>query len=414
MPEGAKVGRNGVVTWTIRGKKRTGKLSGKGTGRVSIQVDTWTAKFTDETGKVRCVPTKTTNREVAEKMLAQFQKDVDRIRTGVTTREELDRAQFHQTPLSDMLEQYRTKMVADGTSTPHIENSLQKIRSMFSYCEIDSLAKIRREAVERWIANEINIKQRASGTINAYLKTVNAFVQYLVDIDVLPKHPLKQVRKLNVELDRRKQRRAMTKEEVERLLTATLSGKAKKVGRPDERVLVYQLLLGTGLRSTELSLLTPSQIDFDRCMLRIEAAKTKNRKADILPLRPDLVQSLKKRMAMLGIKAHERFFHHTQCNLLEAFYADLKAAGIARIDSAGRCIDVHSLRKTFGTMLARAGVPLTTTQRLMRHSTPLLTAKLYIDVEGGDMKQALGQLPVFSVPENIVSVSPNESSNDSH
>jgi TnpA family transposase len=66
VPEGATVKRNGEVTWKVRGKKRTGKLSG--TNRVSMQVYTWTAKFTDETGKVRCVPTNTANREVAERM----------------------------------------------------------------------------------------------------------------------------------------------------------------------------------------------------------------------------------------------------------------------------------------------------------------------------------------------------------
>ena len=27
MPQGATVGRNGTVIWTVRGKKRTGKLS---------------------------------------------------------------------------------------------------------------------------------------------------------------------------------------------------------------------------------------------------------------------------------------------------------------------------------------------------------------------------------------------------
>ena len=62
-------------------------------------------------------------------------------------------------------------------------------------------------------------------------------------------------------------------------------------------------------------------------------------------------------------------------------------------DPDGRSIDVHSLRRTFGTMLARAGVPLTTTQRLMRHSTPVLTAQLYIDVEPIDMALAVDRLP---------------------
>ena len=93
----------------------------------------------------------------------------------------------------------------------------------------------------------------------------------------------------------------------------------------------------------------------------------------------------------------------------QPFYADLKAAGIARLDSAGRCIDIHSLRKTFGTLLAAAGVPLTTVQRLMRHSNPQLTAKLYIDVDGGDMMQALEKLPAFSP---VVPAFPKESPND--
>jgi integrase len=408
MPPGATVGRNGVVTWKIRGKKRTGKLSG--TDRVSMQVDTWTAKFTDETGKVRCVPTKTTNRSVAEKLLAQYEKEVDRIRTGVTTREELDRAQFKHTPLDDLIEQYRTKMIADGTTANHIADALRKITTLFSFCEIDSLAQLRREAIERWIANEVKTKERTAGTINSYVTALKSFILYLTDIDILTNNPLKGIRRLNEELDRRKKRRAMTKVEVERLLAATACGVPRKVGRPDERVLIYQLLLGTGLRSTELSLLTPSQIDFERCLLRVEAFKTKNKKADVLPMRPDLVQSLKERVEAKGIKPHERFFLHNHENIRQAFYGDLKAAGITRKDSTGRSIDVHSLRKTFGTFLAMEGVPLTTVQRLMRHSTPLLTAKLYIDVDPINMMQALEQFPIFSP---VFPTSPKDSSNDS-
>jgi integrase len=313
-------------------------------------------------------------------------------------------------PLDDLLEQYRTKMIASGLTQRTIHDAFRKLFALLSDCEIDSLAKIRRETVERWVANEINQKKRAAGTINSYLSAVRCFVQYLVDTDIMPVNPIKSIRELNTELDRRKHRRALTKDEVERLIAATANGVTKKVGRPDERILIYQLLLGTGLRSTELSLLTPLQIDFEKCRLRVEATKTKNRKADILPLRPDLVQSLKERMETLGIKPHERFFQHTQATLRKPFYADLKAAGIARLDSAGRCIDIHSLRKTFGTMLARAGVPLTTTQRLMRHSNPQLTAKLYIDVDSVDMVQALERLPVFCT---VSATSPKNSPKDS-
>ena len=120
LPAGATVGRNGTVTWTVRGKKRTGKLSA--TGKVKLQVDTWSAEFTDETGKVRRVPTKTKNRSAAEKILARYEAEVDRIKSGVVTRDELTKAQTPQITLDGALERFRTKMVANG-STPKTINT---------------------------------------------------------------------------------------------------------------------------------------------------------------------------------------------------------------------------------------------------------------------------------------------------
>jgi hypothetical protein len=153
IPEGASIGRNGIVTWTVRGKKKTGKLSG--TNRVSIQTDTWTAQFVDEAGKVRRVPTKTTSRAAAEKILAIHEKDIDRIKSGVITREELDKVQVKQTPLDDLVEQFRTKMTAEGCVAAHINETLRQVNVLLKVCEINTVAQIRREPIEKWIAKEI-------------------------------------------------------------------------------------------------------------------------------------------------------------------------------------------------------------------------------------------------------------------
>ena len=393
MPTEATIGRNRTVTWKAKGKKRIGKLSGQ--NRVSIQSDTWTAQYTDETGQSRRVSTKTTNRSVAEQILAQYEKDVDRIRVGVTTREELDKVPIKQTSLANLLEQFKTKMIAEGTSPKYIKTAVNRIIELLQSCAIDSPSKIRRETIERWIADEMQCKQRSFGTINAYIITVKSFTQYLTDIGIFTTNPLKAIQQLNKELDRRKVRRAMTQDEISQLLRTMAIGKQRHGIHPEERVLIYRLLLGTGLRSTELSLLTPNQFMFDRCRLVVEAKKTKNKKADILPIKPNLIQLLKKRIATNNVQLTERIFSHNSDKILNAFYADLKTAGIERKGDDGRSLDVHSLRKTFGTMLAMAGVPLTTVQRLMRHSTPLLTAKLYIDVDPLNMAEALDKLPEF-------------------
>jgi len=265
MPDGAKIGRNGTVTWLAKGKKKTGKMSSI-PGRVSVQSDTWTAQFRDENGKTQRVSTKTTVKSVAEKMLVRYQTEVDRIRTGVATRDELSKAHFRLITLEKALEQFRTKMVASGNTVAHINTTAKFIKQICTETNIVSLSDIRRENVERWIANEVGKKAMSPCTINHYLT---------------------------------------------------------------------------------------------------------------------------------AIKTLSSIFRYNASVLRYYFCKDLEAAGIERVGSDGRSIDVHSLRKTFGTMLAKAGIPLTTVQRLMRHSTPLLTAKLYIDVDAVDMAEAVDKLPEF-------------------
>ena len=81
--------------------------------------------------------------------------------------------------------------------------------------------------------------------------------------------------------------------------------------------------------------------------------------------------------------------------LKRVFPADLKAAGIPKRDANGRVVDVHSLRHTFGTMLARAGVGLVQAQRLMRHSDPKLTASVYTHLDVLDGGAAVDRLPTL-------------------
>ncbi len=75
------------------------------------------------------------------------------------------------------------------------------------------------------------------------------------------------------------------------------------------------------------------------------------------------------------------------------FHADCAAAKIPKKDGADRVIDVHALRHTFGTMLAKAGVSLQVAQRAMRHSTPTLTANVYTHLGLLDVAGAVGKLP---------------------
>jgi len=53
----------------------------------------------------------------------------------------------------------------------------------------------------------------------------------------------------------------------------------------------------------------------------------------------------------------------------------------------------HDLRKTFGSMLAQNGISTAVTQRLLEHSSPYLTNKVYTNVDPV-LRYAVEQLPV--------------------
>lgn len=78
--------------------------------------------------------------------------------------------------------------------------------------------------------------------------------------------------------------------------------------------------------------------------------------------------------------------------------ADLKAAGLAYTTEAGT-LDLHALRVTFATLLARSGVSLAQAQRLMRHSTPALTANVYTKLRIEDGHAAVARIDGASTKE---------------
>jgi hypothetical protein len=77
---------------------------------------------------------------------------------------------------------------------------------------------------------------------------------------------------------------------------------------------------------------------------------------------------------------------------------DLARAGIPYKDEDGRQADLHALRMTFGTTLAKAGVAPRTAMQLMRHTDLRLTMSVYTDPTLLDMGGAVESLPDFSRP----------------
>jgi len=74
---------------------------------------------------------------------------------------------------------------------------------------------------------------------------------------------------------------------------------------------------------------------------------------------------------------------------------DLATVGILKVNAHGRTVDVHAMRHTFVTLMARSGVMPTTAQKLMRHSDIRLTMNIYTHLDLADTAGAVAALPTF-------------------
>ena len=74
----------------------------------------------------------------------------------------------------------------------------------------------------------------------------------------------------------------------------------------------------------------------------------------------------------------------------------LDRAGIAKRDLQGQKLDIHALRTTCASRMARRGVSLAITQRWLGHSDPQLTAQHYVSVDVEDLRAAVERAPLVA------------------
>ena len=128
----------------------------------------------------------------------------------------------------------------------------------------------------------------------------------------------------------------------------------------------------------------------------IPSSLSKNRKESIHHLRPELVSTLNA-FRPPHAKPEEYVFRGLMPRV-PTFKRDLVAAGITFEDARGRRIDIHALRKTYGTMLAAAGVSPRVAMELIRHSDMKLTMGVYTDVIQLPVIAEFARLPSLNIP----------------
>ncbi|MFL5243883.1 MAG: site-specific integrase [Gemmataceae bacterium] len=179
------------------------------------------------------------------------------------------------------------------------------------------------------------------------------------------------------------------------LRVASAGSVVRRMAGPN-RATLYAVAGYTGLRASELASLTPESFDLtsDPPTVTVQAAYSKHRRQDVLPLHPSLVALL---FPWLASKpAAERVWPGNWAKGKQAglmLRHDLKAAGIPYVDESGRFADFHALRHTFITNMVKSGVSPKAAQSLARHSTIYLTMNVYTTLTVNDQASALASLP---------------------
>jgi integrase len=173
-----------------------------------------------------------------------------------------------------------------------------------------------------------------------------------------------------------------------------------------ERALFYLLAVSTGLRRGELASLTIGQLHLNAVptpYLDLDAENAKSGHGASIPLRADVVDELRRRLAERPDARYDNMLFD-QPPTIRIFDGDCQAAGIAKTDDRDRVVDIHALRHTFGTHLSASGVHPRTAMAAMRHSRMELTMNYYTDPTLLDIAGAVNSLPAFGAPARLQSI----------
>jgi integrase len=252
---------------------------------------------------------------------------------------------------------------------------------------------------------------------------MRAMLNWAVESGLISESPLKRIKKLPEGKDhQRHMRRVLSADELRRFLTASAEDDqsaalmAESKGHPRvPQTPLWILCLETGGRWNELRLLTWADVDLGASILTLRAENTKGRKARAIPLTPRAQEALRmvrlQHQRVLGRlpTAHDRVLLSPEgvpwpkptTNPMRILDRVLDRAGIAKWDPRGEKLDIHALRHTFATRMARAGVPLSQAQAALGHSDPKLTAQVYTHLQAEDLRgslAAMAKLPEIGIP----------------
>ncbi len=231
-------------------------------------------------------------------------------------------------------------------------------------------------------------------TRNTYLKALKTFINWLIRNNFITNNPLKSTRFESEEVDIRHQRTAFTDIEFIQLYNAAQNSHRVIEGLDGPtRALAYRLSAYTGLRKSELASLKAGSFHFGggQAYLVVEAACSKRRRRDTIPLADHLIAEVQQALAKIepGANLFPRLKTRKTHKMIKA---DLATTGLEYQSPDGSFRDWHALRHTFITLAWKTGASPLVVKTLARHTDLRLTVR-YSHTTSRELQDTVNAIP---------------------
>ena len=320
------------------------------------------------------------------------------------------KARLDVLPLKKELERWTLRRFLDQHYLPWAEHSLKdpagqrgQLRRFADWDQV-FLDEIDKRRVELWRTKRL-VDGVSPGTVNRNVVVIRAVLSKAVEWDFLEHHPLAGLRKLKT--DTSSKPRTLSEEDRNTLFVALedrdrrLADERQSANKwreergykqlfelthyGDHLTPIVMTAYHTGMRRGEIFSLRWSDIDLASQLITIRAENAKTSQTRTLPINDPLLDVLKQ--------------WREQPGLTDGYIFPGKAG--ARLDNFNNAweklrkdcglwhVRFKDFRSDFGSRLANNGVDLSVTQRLLGHSSPVVTMRYYVKIEEDTMREAV-------------------------
>ncbi|MFC0472467.1 tyrosine-type recombinase/integrase [Halalkalibacter kiskunsagensis] len=282
----------------------------------------------------------------------------------------------------DFLDDRRFK----NTTKTNIRNYQTLLGEFISYCidnEVVNVEDINYSHIKQylWVCQE---KGNQAGTINTKLMRIRAFLNYMVECEVIKNNPAHKVKrqKEDVRID------VFTDEQIRQMLSFY-----RRIKQREKSYFAYRdymmivLILGTGIRRGEIINLTWDDIDFVNHNISVFG---KTRRKETIPITSKLSKELsgyntfcKQHWGNLSkyVFVKRDNTQMTQNAIMLVFSHLQKKMNFKDVR-----VSAHTFRHTFCHRLAMSGMSAFAIQKLMRHQNITVTMR-YVAMWGNELRE---------------------------